>query len=171
MADVSGLASKKVEGVAAQDEAVDGNPVLVGAQARTAFANGVSAADDAMRLSCDVYGRLLVNPYQNRASISSKRVALTTTTPTILINNQASRRRHLIFLVLSNSAATSTSVVIERGTTDVFEISLPAGTTRVVPITPTPSEAGVNVAWNVFQRSPAVSTVYITALALESHGD
>ena len=94
MADVSGLASKKVEGAIAHDSAVVGNPVLGGGEARITLPAAV-ADGDAVRQMHDDRGRQVNHPFAPRQLTSHQRTTLTNTTETTRSSLRCSRRQKL----------------------------------------------------------------------------
>ncbi len=169
MADVSGLAASKVEGAAAHDAVAIGNPVLQGVEARTSLP--VAVADgDAARVMGDDMGRVVTYPFVPRDRTLHNRLALTSTTETTLIAALASTFRDLVLLILSNESATEVRVDIRDSTAGTIRLSvdLAADGGGAIIKFPVPfTQATVNNNWTA-QLSAAVSTVYVTAQALDA---
>ncbi len=170
MADVSGLAAKKSEGAAAHDSAVAGNPLLGGGEARSTLPTAV-ADGDAVRQMHDDVGRPVNYPFAPRDLIVHNRITLTSTTETTLIALAASTFHDLVFLSLSNESATEVRVDIRDDTTGTIRFSIdlaPDGGGAIIkfPVPLTQALQGDN--WTA-QLSAAVSTVYITAIAIKNN--
>jgi len=160
----------QVVGNIAHDTGDAGNPVKVGGVARTANPTAVAAGDRA-DVFMDVRGRLVVTNDAPRERRVVGRLALTTTTETTLIAlGGAGVFRDLSMLLLSNESATEVRVDIRDATagTPVISFDLaPDGGGAVMPFPVPLPQATANNNWTA-QLSAAVSTVYITAIAIEA---
>ena len=168
MADVQGN-SQPVEGAVAHDSAVAENPLLGGGEARTTLPTAV-ADGDAVRSMFDDHGRLVVSPHSPRDLVSHNRITLTTTTETTLLAAVASTFLDLVFLVVSNESATEVRVDIRDSTAGTVRLSIDLaadGGGAVVSLPVPLPQATVNNNWTA-QLSAAVSTVYITAMAVKN---
>ncbi len=170
MADVSGIAAKKTEGAAAHDAAAAGNPLLNGGEARSTLPTAV-ADGDAVRQQHDDLGRQVTAPYSPRDLTLHNRLALTSTTETTLIALAASTFHDLVFLSLSNESSTEVRVDIRDDTAGTIRFSIdlaPDGGGAIIkfPVPLTQAIQGDN--WTA-QLSAAVSTVYITAIAIKNN--
>jgi hypothetical protein len=169
MSDVQGV-STPVEGATAHDTAVAENPVLDGGEARTSLPTAV-ADGDTVRSMRDDLGRTVVAVHSVRDRVVQNRITLTTTTETTLIAALASTFRDLVLLVLSNESATEVRVDIRDSTTGTVRLSVDLaadGGGAVIPFPVPLPQATVNNNWTA-QLSAAVSTVYITAVAVENN--
>lgn len=165
-----------VQAVAAGDVAHDGadsgNPVKVGAVARQT--NPTAVADgDRVNLYADDLGKLVNYPFAPRDRIvKGSRISLTSTTETTLIAaGGAGVFRDLIWLLMSNESATECRVDIRdvAAGTVLFSIDLAAdGGGAVVALPVCWPQATANSAWTA-QLSAAVSTVYVSGLAVENN--
>ncbi len=170
MADISGIAAKKTEGAVAHDSAVAGNPLLDGGEARTSLPTAV-ADGDAVRQMHDDLGRQVNYPFAPRDLIVHNRIALTDATETTLIALAASTFHDLVFLSFSNESSSEVRIDIrdDTGGTIRYSINLaPDGGGAIVkfPVPLTQALTGDN--WTA-QLSAAVSTVYITGIAIKGN--
>jgi hypothetical protein len=170
MADLQGNA-QPVEGAAAHDSAVAENPVLDGGEARTTLPTAVGDGD-AVRSMRDDLGRTVVAPHSVRDRAVGNRITLSSTTETTLIAaGGAGVFRDLIFLVLSNESATEVRVDIRDATSGTVRLSVDLaadGGGAVIPFPVPYPQATANNNWTA-QLSAAVSTVYITGMAVENN--
>jgi hypothetical protein len=163
---LTGSAGNGVEtqGSVANAVADAGNPVGVGAQART---TNPTAVTDGQRvtLKADKLGRQLVVLGQVRDLITQNNITLTSTTETTLIAAVAAVFNDLVSIILSNTSATGVRVDIRDATAGTvrFSIFLAANGGGAV-ITPTRSfkQTAVNNNWTA-QLSAAVTDVRIFA--------
>ncbi len=170
MADISGIASKKVEGSAASGAATGGNPLLDGGEARTSLPVAVDDGDSVATMHDDV-GRPVFAPHSPRDLTLHNRLALTSTTETTLIAAAASTFHDLVFLSFSNESATEVRVDIrdDTGGTIRYSIDLaPDGGGAIVKFPVPLTASATNDNWTA-QLSAAVSTVYITAQAVKNN--
>ncbi len=158
-------------GDVAHDTADSGNPVKIGAVARTAHPTAVAGADR-VNVYADDLGRLVTYPYAPRDLVSHNRLALTTTTETKLITaGGAGVFKDLTMLVLSNESATETRVDIRDATAGTIRLSMDLaadGGGAVLRFDPPFTQAAAANNWTA-QLSGAVSTVYITAIAVDQN--
>jgi hypothetical protein len=169
MADISGTAAKNIEGAAAHDALVKGNPVLGGGEARTTLPTAVGDGD-VVRSMHDKLGRTIVAPYSTRLLTVHNRIVLTTTSETTLIAQAASTFHDLVFLSFSNQSATLVRVDIRDSTTGTirYSITLAANGGGAIVKFPVPlTQAAVNTNWTA-QLSGAVTSVYITGIAVKN---
>lgn len=160
----------EVQGDAAHDAAVSGNPVLVGMEARSSLPTAV-ASGDAVRAQADLDGRLIVEAHSPRELIDENNITLTSTTETTLLTAVASIFLDLTLLVLSNTSATLVRVDIRDSTTGTVRLSvaLAANGGGAVIQFPCPKKQGtVNNNWTA-QLSGAVTDVRIFAQAVRRH--
>jgi len=168
MADIQGT-TQPIEGAAAHDAAAADNPVLVGGEARTTIPTAV-ADGDVVRSMHDDHGRLVVSPHSPRDLVSQNRITLTSTTETTLLAAVASVFLDLVLLVLSNESATEVRVDIRDSTGGTIRLSVDLaadGGGAVIPLPVPLPQATVNNNWTA-QLSAAVSTVYVTAVAVKN---
>ncbi len=170
MADLQGNATP-VEGAATHDSAVTENPVLGGGEARATMPTAVDDGDAVRQMHDDV-GRQVVYPFVPRDLIVHNRITLTSTSETTLIATGGAGVFHdLLFLSLSNESATEVRVDIRDDTAGTvrYSIDLAADGGGAIVKFPVPLTAGaVNDNWTA-QLSAAVSTVYITAIAIKQN--
>lgn len=162
-------ANNDVQGATAHDAAVSGNPFLLAGEARTTTPTAV-ADGDVVRLQADDQGRLITEPHAPRDLTVHNRITLTTTTETTLIAAGGAGVFHdLVFLSMSNESATEVRVDIADSTagTDRISMDLAAdGGGAVIPFPVPMTQATANNNWTA-TLSAAVSTVYITAIAVK----
>lgn len=170
MADLQGNA-QPVEGAAAHDAAVSENPVLTGGEARTTNPTAVGDGD-AVRSMHDDLGRQVVVPHGVRDLTTHNRIALTTASETTLIAaGGAGVFRDLVMLVVSNESASEVRVDIRDSSAGTVRLSVDLaadGGGAVIPFPVPLTQASANNAWTA-QLSGAVSTVYVTAQAVENN--
>lgn len=165
------VTASNTAGDVAHDTADSGNPVKIGGVARTATPTAV-ADGDRVDLYCDDLGRAVTVPHAPRDRTVHNRISLTTTTETTLIAaGGAGVFRDLAFLSLSNESATEVRVDIADSTagTDRISIDLAAsGGGAIIPFPVPLTQATANNNWTA-TLSGTVSTVYITAIAVEGN--
>lgn len=160
-----------IAGDVAHDGADSGNPVKIGAVARTAIPTAVADGDRADVFADDL-GRLVIQPLVPRDRIVHNRIALTDTTETTLIaTGGAGVFRDLIGLYISNESATEVRVDIRDSTTGTIRLSYDiaadgGGVVANFPVQFTQATANNN--WTA-RLSASVSTVYVTAIAIEGN--
>jgi len=153
----------EVQGDAAHDAAVGGNPVLAGAEARSS--NGTAVANgDAVRLQADLVGRLVVSPYTLNDNITQGCATSTGTGDTALeAAAGAGIRTYVTSISVINTSTTLTYVSIKDGTTVIYEVAAPASTASIggaVPSFPVPLRGSANTALN-FASAAAVTTMRV----------
>jgi hypothetical protein len=111
---VSGtVTASNVSGSAAHDAADSGNPVKIGARARSADIAAV-AADDRTDLVADLTGKLIVNPYAvPESSLAGATAAITGTSDTAVIAAQGAGMRIYVTELLVTNAHGSVGTVVE----------------------------------------------------------
>ena len=111
---VSGtVTASNVSGNAAHDAVDSGNPVKVGARARSADIAAV-AADDRTDLVADLTGKLIVNPYAvPESSLAGATAAITSTSDTAVIAAQGAGMRIYVTELLVTNAHGSVGTVVE----------------------------------------------------------
>lgn len=144
-------ASGGVGGTVAHDGADSGNPVKIGAQARTTNPTAVADADR-VNLTADDLGRQVVVLNQVRDLVGSQTTTITnSTTETTIVTAIASTFCDLTHLTLTNATGTAVTATLKDAT---------AGTTRgiyalaanggIVLAFPTPkTQAAVNNNWTI----------------------
>ncbi len=170
MADVTDNA-RPVEGAAAEGAAVAGNPLLNGGEARTTLPTAVDDGD-VVRSMHDDLGRQIVTPHSPRDRTVHNRIVLTSTSETTLIAaGGAGVFRDLVFLSMSNESDTEVRVDIADSTAGTDRISMdlaPDGGGAVIPLPVPMTQSSANNNWTA-TLSAAVSSVYITAMAIENN--
>lgn len=160
----SAASGAEVQGSVANAVADAGNPVGVGAQART---TNPTAVTDGQRvtLKADKLGRAVVAVGQVRDLITQNTITLTTTTETTLIAAVAAVFNDLCSLILTNTSATGVRVDIRDATAGTvrFSVFLAAnGGGAVINPTRPYKQTAVNNNWTA-QLSAAVTDVRIFA--------
>ena len=150
----------EVQGDAAHDAAVSGNPVLLGAEARTSDETAV-ANGDVTRLQADLVGKLIVLPYAIPDDITQGCATATGTADTALeAAAGAGVRTYATSISVINTSATATYVTIKDGTTAIYEIPAPANNGGAVVPFPVPLRGTANTALN-FASAAAVTTMRV----------
>ncbi len=155
-----------VQGMAAHDAGVSGNPLLIGAEARTTLPTAVGNGD-AVRLQADDQG-VLITSNTPRNLISTARVALTTTTETTVLAAIAATFIDLTDIILSNSSGSAVTVDIRDSTAGTIRLTLHLAATgggASINLRTALPQATANNNWTA-QLSAAVSTVYVTLIGL-----
>jgi hypothetical protein len=173
--DVDVLTLPGIAGDVAHDTADSGNPVKMGAQARTTLPTAV-ADSDRVNVMADKVGRQVIFPFAPRDRLGDGgRVTLTSTTETSLVAaGGAGVFRDIIGFVVSNESATPVRVDIADGasigsTTDRVSLTLAASGGGGSIMLPAPLKmTTANHLWSA-QLSAAVTSVYVTALYAESN--
>lgn len=164
------LGSKQVAGDTAHDAVDAGRPVKVGGVARQTNPTAVADGDRVDAYHDDV-GRPVVCPHAPRDRTTHNRIALSTTTETeLLAAGGAGVLRDIVQLILSNESATLVRVDIRDATAGTvrFSLALAASGGGGAIHFPVPlKQATANNAWSA-QLSAAVSSVYVTAVAVEN---
>ena len=172
MADVTNLGSHSVEGEAKQDDAVVGNPLLGGGEARTTIPTAVDDGD-IVRAMHDDLGRRVVAPHAPRDLTVHQQTTITgTAETTILAAGAAGVFRDLVHIIVSNDDNDNEVTITFRDST--------AGTTRIVqaaarsgggysltfPV-PLKQATAANV-WTA-QLNVATTSAHITIVAVENN--
>lgn len=170
-ADVGSVYYQKndVQGFAAHDAAVDGNPVLLGAEARGADNTAVSSGD-AARLIADRVGKLVVMPYATSSNIvSGKTAAITGTSNTeVIAAPGAAISLYITTLIFTNShASTGTEIVVKDGTTELFRVYAKASESSFAINFPTPLKLSINTALNAANITTSSNT-YVAAVGFKA---
>jgi hypothetical protein len=158
-------------GDVAHDSADSGNPVKIGAVARTSHPSAVSDADRVNAYADDL-GRLVVQPFVPRDLLTHNQITLTDTTETTLIGAGGSGVfRDLVWLFMTNTSATQVRVDIRDSTSGTVRLSIAlavsgGGANVTIPIQLTQGTANNN--WTA-QLSGSVSSVYITAISIDQN--
>ena len=158
-------------GDVAHDGADSGNPVKIGAVARTAHPTAV-ADGDRVNAYADDLGRLVNQPFVPRDLIVHNQITLSNTTETTLIAaGGAGVFQDLVYIALTNTSATQVRVDIRDDTAGTvrFSMTLAAnggGASVALPVQLTASADNDN--WTA-QLSGSVSSVYITAIAIKQN--
>ena len=169
MGDVSGLAAKRIEGAAAHDAAVAGNPLLLGGQARQTLPTAVDDGDVVRQMQDDL-GRAVTSPHAPRDLVTHNTITLTSTAETTLIAALASTFRDLVMLVISNTSATKVRVDIRDSTGGTIRWSLMVaadGGGAVIKFPVPLTQGTVNNNWTA-QLSAAVTDVRVNAIAVDN---
>jgi hypothetical protein len=157
-------------GDVAHDGVDSGNPVKVGFVARTAHPTAVAALDRVNGYA-DVFGRQITYPVAPRELSTHNRLALTDANETTLIAaGGAGVFRDIVWMMFSNESATETRVDIRDSTAGTIRLSIDLaadGGGAVVPLPVPFKQATANNNWTA-QASGAVSTIYITAIAVDA---
>lgn len=152
-------------GDVAHDSADSGNPVKIGAKARTTNPTAVADADR-VDLSADDLGRLLIRKAA-RDLVTQNSITLTDTTETTLLTAVASTFLDITKLILTNTSATKVRVDIRDSTAGsvIFSVALAAdGGGASLTFDPPLKQTTVNNNWTA-QLSGSVTDVRIFAQA------
>lgn len=157
-------------GDVAHGSADSGNPIKAGAVAYTANPTAVDSGDR-VNIYADDLGRLVTQPFVPRDLSVQNTITLTSTTETTLIAAAASTFHDIVWLFLSNSSATQVVVSIRDSTAGTIRLNVTlaasgGGAQIALPVQLT--QATVNNNWTA-QLSGAVSSVYITAIAVKNN--
>lgn len=153
----------EVQGDAAHDAAVSGNPVLQGLEARTSNGTAVSNGD-AVRAQADSLGRTVVAPYGRHDQLIDGCATATSTTSNIevIAAQGAGSRIYITEYSVVNESATSVRVDLKTATTLKKYIPAPANFGGSVQGLPTPLRFGDNEAVN-FATHASVNNVKLCA--------
>jgi hypothetical protein len=150
-------------GAAAHDAEVSGNPLLVGAEARSTDQTAVGTGD-ITRLQSTLTGKQVVLPYAIPENSLSGTASATGTSDTAIISAQgAGVRIYVTSIIISNSSDTDTEVVIKSATTARLTYPAPAKGGAVHAL-PTPLQLTANEALN-FASLASVTTMKVSAVA------
>lgn len=151
----------RVVGAIAHDSAVGGNPVLVGAEARSTEGTAVTAGD-VSRLQADLVGKLIVRPHAIPELTVSGVASTTATTDTSVIAAQgASVRIYVTSISVANSSAVDCIIEIKDATTVIWRTAAPQKGGSNIVFDP-PLRLTANQALNMASLS-AATTVYFSA--------
>jgi len=171
MADASNLASHAVEGEAAHDAAVVGNPLLDGGEARTTLPAAV-ADGDAVRRMHDDLGRAVMTPFVPRDLITHNTITLSTTAETTLIAaGGAGVFRDLVLLVVSNTSGADVRIDIRDATLGTIRWSFMvagSGGGAVIKFPVPLTQAIANNNWTA-TLGAAVTDVRVNAVAIDQN--
>jgi len=158
-------ATLAVEGTVASDSVDSGNPVKVGAQARSTDITAVASADR-VNLIADLLGKLVTLPYTIPENSLSGTASSTGTSNTEIIAAQgANTRVYVTSLIISNSSDTTTEVNIKSASTTLITVPAPAGGGAVIQL-PTPLRLTSNEALN-FASAASVTTMRVSAVGFK----
>lgn len=159
--------TSSAQGTVAHDSADSGNPLKIGAQARTTNPTAVADADR-VNLTADDLGRLLTRTAARDLTVHNT-ITLTNTTETTLIAAAASTFHDLVKVIATNTSSTAVRVDIRDDTGGTVRFSLylaadggGAALTFPVPVT----ASAVNDNWTA-QLSASVTDVRIFAQAVK----
>lgn len=154
------VASAGTAGDVAHDAADSGNPVKVGAQARTT--NPTAVADsDRVNIIADDIGRQVIVPYGVRDLVGHQhtQIASSASETTIITAGAGGVFNDLICLILTNQTATAVNVTIKdatAGTTRMI-IALAASGGAVIPFPAPVKQAAAANNWTATLSSAAVT--------------
>jgi hypothetical protein len=162
---VAGTNPVPVQGNAAHDAAVAGNPVLSGAEGRTT--NPVSVTDgDVVRVRADKSGRTIVTHSAAREQVTQNNITLTTTTETTLLAaGGAGVFNDVTAIIVSNTSGTAVRVDFRDATAGTvrFSLMIAANGGGGIFVPPVPvKQTTANNNWTA-QLSGAVTDVRIFA--------
>lgn len=160
----------------AHDAVDSGNPVKIGAVARTTNQTAV-ANGDRTNLSADKLGKLINTPFASRELVVTGTITLTTTTETTIIAAGGAGVFHdVVHMVITNSSNTQTSVLIRDATGGTVRMTADIGTTvagggsnpiLVVPFTTPWPQTTANNNWTA-QLSTAATSIHIFLMAVKN---
>lgn len=157
-------------GGVASGAADSGNPLKVGAVART---TNPTAVADAQRVNfiADKLGKQVVVGSIREQKVQQNTTITTSTAETTILTAVAATFLDVYGLIIANTSATVCTVTIKDSTagTTRFVFTVPAGDTRcfTVPESAAHSQATVNTNWTA-TCSASVSSIVITALAIKN---
>ena len=163
-----GASAIEVQGTAAHDAPVVGNPLLGGGEARTTLPTAV-ADGDAVRTQHDDLGRV-ITAKSPRDLIVVNRIVLTNTTETTLLAAVAATFLDITLLVMTNESANKVRVEIRDSTGGTIRFSpflAMEGGGAVIPCDPAHPQAAVNNNWTAKLSTNA--TVTVTAMAIKGN--
>lgn len=172
---LKGIWTKTAAGAAAAGDvahdAVDsGNPVKIGAQARTSNPTAVASADR-VNLIADKLGKLIAVSAIRDLKGNQKTTITSSTSETTIITAVASTFCDLYGLTIANTSATACNVTIKDATagTTRFILAIPAGETRGFMLDPGGAvpQSAVNNNWTA-TCSASVASIEITALYVQN---
>ena len=144
-----------------------GNPLQIGAGARTTEPAAVAAGDLA-RLMTDVIGKLVTLPYATPDQLVNGVATLTSTGDSAIIAaGGAGIRNYITSLTASNTSASDVRVDFKDGTTVVMSFYLAASGGGAAHVMPVPIRGTANTAFNA-ALSAAVTDVRVSAQGYRS---
>jgi hypothetical protein len=159
------LSSQRAIGDVAHDGVDAGNPLKMGAQARSTDPTAVASADRT-NLIADLVGKLITLPYSIPENfIQGATASMTATSRTAVLAAAGAGVRNFVttIVVMNSHASVGTEVVFEDGTTELFRVYVPPLTT-LPPITfPVPIRGSANTAFNATNGTTG-SAVRVTAV-------
>lgn len=158
----------------AQDATVDQPAISTGPQvhcyASDATPTAVTADADAVRVWCDLNGRVITSPYSSNANWTSGRSAVTDGASTAVVAAQGAGVSFCATtLIVSNSSATGVTVDIRDGTAGTVLATVPAAADfggAIIPL-PVPLCTSANTAL-AQDPSAAATTVTVTAIGFKA---
>lgn len=161
----TGASADQVQGAAANDAVIVGNPLYMGAVARNAYATQV-ANGDAVGLMATRAGTLITKADAPPELEWSALGTLTTTASTAVKALAAGLRQCLKGLQISTATdSVSTTLTILDGTTPVWSVVLPAGAGTPSWTFPTPVKSTAGAALNI-----ALGTIPVGAVLFNAQG-
>jgi len=167
-------ANNDVQGQAAHDAAVSGNPVVVGARASNSIEGITQVANgDATRLAADLNGVTVTRPHTTLEESISERISNTNGTSTAFTNfaaGGAGIHNYVTTISIYNSSATDGYVDFRDGAAGsiIFTAAAPAAGGSVINL-PVPLKGAANTAL-AYDVSGALSTVYISVIGFQAQG-
>lgn len=158
---VTTVSDAQVQGKAAHDAAVSGNPVLQGGEARATEPTAV-ASGDAVRLIADLVGKLVVRPHTiPELQVSGVASATGTGDTSVIAAQGAGVRIYVTEVCVANSSATDSVVEVKDGTTVVWRLPCPQKGGAVQKFDP-PLRLTANTALNMAALTGG-TTIYFNA--------
>jgi len=150
----------------AHDAVDSGNPVKIGAQARSTLPTAVSDGDRAT-IVADLRGRLVVLGSIPELNSDQVTVITSSTAETTIVTADASNKLHVHALIVANShASTGTLLTLRDGTAGTIRayLYLPASDTRgfTLPESGSFKQSTANNNWTI-QCTTSVASIYVTA--------
>ncbi len=172
MGDISGLAPKQMEGAAAHDAAVAGNPILEGGEARSTLPVAVADGDTVRGMNDDL-GRRVVAPHAPRDLTVDQQTTITGTgETTILAAGAAGIFRDLVHIIVSNDDNNNEATITFRdntaGTIKVVQAAARSGGGFSLPF-PVPLKQGTAANVWTAQLDAATTSIHITVIAVENN--
>ncbi len=153
-----------VQGDVAHDAVDSGNPIKIGARARTSDVTSV-ANNDRVDLIADKAGKVVVMPYALPENMIDDQSTNTGTGDTALFAAPGAGLRNYVttIIVSNNNASSDTELIVKDGTTEIMRIPSPAGggatINLAVPLRQPTSNTAINTA-----LTGSVSTVTVSAV-------
>lgn len=159
-----------VTGNVAHDGVDSGNPVKVGAVARTAPPTAV-AAGDRVDLLADIYGRLTMRLCLREQQVWQTTTITSSTAETTILTADVTYKLDVYAVIVSNTSATNTSVTLRDatagGTARVFRISAGAMVGFVFTESSGLLQAAANNNWTL-TSSVSVASLEVTVGAIKN---